>query len=669
MYSRKKEILSFFFVLMFLFGSVSMVSADTFVDQIGAKITGFLYKEDTSHKCGDGICDHKIVLLERGEEKNILYDGENYSIKCVSISASAVSLMVDGETEIIAKYSSSSVNGLEIFVEGLTKYPLNSGSGLPNVVLRVGDEREDNCPKDCKNICKDSEEGKTNFKEWGYVHKGIFGYYEHCVSPGQGNMIYNRKVKQVQEYYCDGNKVKEIVHRCPGYCLNGKCIEGENTTRCYDSDGGQNYYEKGIILYGVDNSQGNADVCINKNEDGSWGEVSLEAPYLVEYSCPNSTNHGKDIYKCPNGCRNGACIKYNNKPRISCPSYCTSNETCTCTIRNCNRGHLIIRSDNGDGTNEYISIKNCTKRKMKFFPKFEDDNKLKVYFVCDNPHLVKRLIIKERETYKNVYLDKKFILNLEEKAGIRGTDYKLELSSVLYSNVSKRSRAKIVVKRIRKSEPKPTTLTTMAMEREMVDLSINESTTLGKYELTLLDVSEDSALMVVTKKEEYEYKFDVKINNGWNLLSLPGDSIRSDSSTCKVSDFLTYEYVKEKGEYKQTESMETGKSYWVYNPNNDCKVQFEVLETTSLSDLSQLKTGWNFIPIIDSMIGNQINNMGGCGSKLKGAYIYDVDKNKWDGISNKKINENYYGKGIITYTKEECTFENKPPKLPEFPEN
>ena len=85
-----------------------------------------------------------------------------------------------------------------------------------------------------------------------------------------------------------------------GYCSGGKCI----TTTCIDSDGGNNYYVKGDT-YGISpstsKSYNGSDVC--GSSDNSYASEGL----LVEHYC-NGKYHTNTVYKCPDGCKNGACV-------------------------------------------------------------------------------------------------------------------------------------------------------------------------------------------------------------------------------------------------------------------------------------------------------------------------------------------------------------------------
>jgi hypothetical protein len=72
------------------------------------------------------------------------------------------------------------------------------------------------------------------------------------------------------------------------------------TATCTDSDGGQNYYVKGITS-GIYNG-------ILGFSDDYCHDVSLEGHDLTEFYCINSTHYDAIGYKCPYGCSNGACL-------------------------------------------------------------------------------------------------------------------------------------------------------------------------------------------------------------------------------------------------------------------------------------------------------------------------------------------------------------------------
>jgi hypothetical protein len=75
---------------------------------------------------------------------------------------------------------------------------------------------------------------------------------------------------------------------------------------CVDSDGGLNYYVKGVTM---GNENGHADV----SEVDLCGSYETGQKYLVEFSCAtDNVNIIRNTYDCPGGCSNGACINICN---------------------------------------------------------------------------------------------------------------------------------------------------------------------------------------------------------------------------------------------------------------------------------------------------------------------------------------------------------------------
>ena len=113
-------------------------------------------------------------------------------------------------------------------------------------------------------------------------------------------------------------------------CGNGICDENENrcncpedcrSTSCTDSDGGKNYYEKGTTCTtshqgsstGMDSRYCKIDYCEGFDTSGDCNGKDCPGMtdiMVVEYYCENNEIKS-EIFKCPNSCRDGACIKEN----------------------------------------------------------------------------------------------------------------------------------------------------------------------------------------------------------------------------------------------------------------------------------------------------------------------------------------------------------------------
>lgn len=84
--------------------------------------------------------------------------------------------------------------------------------------------------------------------------------------------------------------------------------------KCFDSDGGLDYYTSGSAMVKRGNeSRGYIDTCRKEIDSPSVlkpGPYSYETgPYLLEAICGKNNESTKELYACPNGCANGVCIK------------------------------------------------------------------------------------------------------------------------------------------------------------------------------------------------------------------------------------------------------------------------------------------------------------------------------------------------------------------------
>jgi len=164
--------------------------------------------------------------------------------------------------------------------------------------------------------CTDSDGGINYYVKgtasYSYGAK-YYNYSDYCFS---STGLYER--------YCSGNYVYGTTYYCPYGCSNGACINVNETQACTDSDGGSNYYVKGTTK-GIDGTK--TDYC--GKEEG----VSDNPNQLVEYFCnPVGQNLNNEIYICPYGCKDGACINATATP--------------SCTIKgDINRNGVVDKSD------------------------------------------------------------------------------------------------------------------------------------------------------------------------------------------------------------------------------------------------------------------------------------------------------------------------------------
>ncbi len=76
---------------------------------------------------------------------------------------------------------------------------------------------------------------------------------------------------------------------------------------CYDSDGGKNYYTAGETCAGGECKDDQCTIKVSSDTHNHVTSCSGDDCYLFEFACSGST-FWADIYNCPNGCLDGACI-------------------------------------------------------------------------------------------------------------------------------------------------------------------------------------------------------------------------------------------------------------------------------------------------------------------------------------------------------------------------
>jgi hypothetical protein len=91
--------------------------------------------------------------------------------------------------------------------------------------------------------------------------------------------------------YCS-NLTNTNCSACFNGCMDGACI---NDSGCTDSDGGKDFYVKGSIKGSIGSGQGYDDVCVDSN-------------FLNERYCSSDPSQFTYNFKCPNGCKDGACL-------------------------------------------------------------------------------------------------------------------------------------------------------------------------------------------------------------------------------------------------------------------------------------------------------------------------------------------------------------------------
>jgi len=187
-----------------------------------------------------------------------------------------------------------------IFLIFSLSFSLVSASLFSNVLNRITGQ----AARSLFRTCEDTDEGDDpdvngtvtyTFSFFG--RKRTRTYVDKCYSRG----------RVLREYYCDkNNRTKKKIHRCKeGYCEEGRCKEAEfdlSLYKCYDEDN-ENYYEKSKVFLIKHNRRTNKYYISNLYEDFCRGDR------LYEYICNFRNKSKRKIYRCENGCEDGACVK------------------------------------------------------------------------------------------------------------------------------------------------------------------------------------------------------------------------------------------------------------------------------------------------------------------------------------------------------------------------
>lgn len=115
------------------------------------------------------------------------------------------------------------------------------------------------------------------------------------------------------EYVYDANGLRTIKKDSAGtttyiYDMNGNNVYEETIGGCTDSDGGEDYFVKGIAKMSdrtAPITEKDYDYCF----DDYAGQFLEEGKYLWESYCDlENGDVDREQYECPNGCKDGACI-------------------------------------------------------------------------------------------------------------------------------------------------------------------------------------------------------------------------------------------------------------------------------------------------------------------------------------------------------------------------
>ncbi len=144
-----------------------------------------------------------------------------------------------------------------------------------------------------------------------------------------------------------------------GYtCSNGQCTSQSTANTCNDTDGGKDYYVNGKLSYG---SFVDYDNCLELTSQGyimNDNCVSANC-YINEGFCDSTKSYSgmplwfDQSFKCPNGCKDGACV---SQSQPSCTSDCSASGAKQCS----GSGYQVCGNYDSDSCLEWSAVTSCS---------------------------------------------------------------------------------------------------------------------------------------------------------------------------------------------------------------------------------------------------------------------------------------------------------------------
>ncbi len=170
-----------------------------------------------------------------------------------------------------------------------------------------------------------------------------------------------------------------------------------------------------------------------------------------------------------------------------------------------------------------------------------------------------------------------------------------------------------------------------------------------------------------------EEKIKLELQEGWNLITLPGTG-KLSLGTCESlygfvyinGEYLSIKEAREKlGEEQLIEYLRTH-SFWAYSFKK-CELEFELEEYTTYNEIDLLE-GWNFLPITKDMVDKSLQSIQGDCNFLK-TYQWNAKKQRWDILDlEDKFQDKQKYTGFIVKTEDSCSLGGlsimNPPQIP-----
>jgi hypothetical protein len=135
------------------------------------------------------------------------------------------------------------------------------------------------------------------------------------------------------------------------------------------------------------------------------------------------------------------------------------------------------------------------------------------------------------------------------------------------------------------------------------------------------------------------HEFTFLINPGWNLISLPAKRIDSIiENNCGILSVFYYNASTKNYEKKGWQEIEGGRGYWSYSfLSSPCNIKVIVSTSVSVSDIPELKPGYNLIGALSSSV--EVNQVKGNCDITSGPYYWE---NGWRSASLLEPGKGYW---------------------------
>ena len=173
-------------------------------------------------------------------------------------------------------------------------------------------------------------------------------------------------------------------------------------------------------------------------------------------------------------------------------------------------------------------------------------------------------------------------------------------------------------------------------------------------------------------------EIEIKLDMGWNLISLPGKLIRFEKIGT-ANKLVGFVYLKEEQRYVSMKEAEqilgegikeylAKNAFWVYSYQYT-SLRVKVDREISYNDI-MLKRGWNLVPVTEDMIGGYLKDISG-DCEFEKLNLWESRSQSWKSIDEDYLfSERLLNYGFLVKVEEDCRLSGaiialKPPAMPE----